>query len=235
MPPSIASVRDVQTPRKLPSVRATAPDRLLLISLLLLILLAPVLDHGEFRKLILAALTFVPVILATIQLSEKKHWLWPSVLLASLTIVFGVTGTLLRHPVFVSLKWGTLALFFAFTVAGLFSYLRNARFIQPPHLYTAVSLYLLIGIFWFALYSTLDAISPGSFQHSNSAAADRQSELLYFSLVTLTTIGYGDILPLAGEARMLAALEGVVGVLYIAITVAILVSAFKRQDSSSSE
>ena len=57
---------------------------------------------------------------------------------------------------------------------------------------------------------------------------DRQSDLLYFSLVTLTTVGYGDVLPLSGEARMLAALEGVTGVLYIAITVAILVSGYRR-------
>ena len=59
-----------------------------------------------------------------------------------------------------------------------------------------------------------------------------QSELLYFSLVTLSTIGYGDIVPLSGEVRMLAALEGVTGVLYVAITVALLVSSYKAQNDS---
>ena len=58
---------------------------------------------------------------------------------------------------------------------------------------------------------------------------DRQSELLYFSLVTLTTVGYGDIVPIAGEVRMLAALEAIAGVLYVAITVALLVSGYKRR------
>ena len=62
--------------------------------------------------------------------------------------------------------------------------------------------------------------------------ADRPSELLYFSLVTLSTIGYGDVVPLYGEVRMLAALEGLTGVLYIAITVAILVSGYKQQGPS---
>jgi hypothetical protein len=51
---------------------------------------------------------------------------------------------------------------------------------------------------------------------------------LYFSLVTLSTVGYGDIVPLDGEVRMLAALEGVTGVLYVAITVALLVSGYKE-------
>ena len=59
--------------------------------------------------------------------------------------------------------------------------------------------------------------------------AARQTELLYFSLITLSTIGYGEIVPLSGEARILAALEGVTGVLYIAVTVALLVGRFRSE------
>ena len=62
---------------------------------------------------------------------------------------------------------------------------------------------------------------------------DRQTELLYFSLVTLSTLGYGDIVPLRGEVRILAALEAITGVLYIAITVALLVSSYKQKSASS--
>jgi len=77
--------------------------------------------------------------------------------------------------------------------------------------------------------ATLDVFYPRSIMRSTGAMTDRHSELLYFSLVTLSTIGYGDIVPLHGEVRMLAAPEGVTGVLYIAITVALLVSAYKQQ------
>lgn len=82
--------------------------------------------------------------------------------------------------------------------------------------------------------STLSPISFGQdrFQHTGAAEMNRRSELLYFSLVTLSTIGYGDVVPVSGEARMLAALEGVTGVLYVAITVALLVSAYKQQGTS---
>ena len=58
---------------------------------------------------------------------------------------------------------------------------------------------------------------------------DHKSELLYFSLATLTTLGYGDVVPLYGEVRILAALEAVSGVFYVAITVAILVSRYRRE------
>jgi hypothetical protein len=85
---------------------------------------------------------------------------------------------------------------------------------------------------WASLYLAIDAFSPGAIQ-AGSHAADRQTELLYFSLVTLSTIGYGDVVPLSGEARILAALEGVTGVLYIAITVALLVSRFRIEPSDS--
>jgi hypothetical protein len=56
---------------------------------------------------------------------------------------------------------------------------------------------------------------------------------LYFSLITLSTIGYGDVVPVQGEVRMLAALEGIAGVLYIAITVALLVGAYRPRSSSA--
>ena len=67
-----------------------------------------------------------------------------------------------------------------------------------------------------------------------SGPVDRQTELLYFSLITLTTVGYGDIVPLSGMARILTALEGVTGVLYIATTVALLVGRFKSESWETS-
>src|SRR5215471_20428391 len=205
------------------------PDLLLLLSLLLVILLNPLLDHGDLRRMILTALTFVPVILSTVSLSQKKTWMWPSVLLMLGTLVFGAVSIFWPNAILLAIKWGLLAAFFGLSVAGLFSYLKNARSIIGSHLYTAVSIYLLLGMLFFALYCAIDVVYPGSFGRGNNALTDRQSELLYFSLITLATIGYGDIVPLQGETRMLAALEGITGVLYVAITVALLVNAYKQQ------
>jgi len=124
-----------------------------------------------------------------------------------------------------------LAAFFALTVLGLFSFLKAATSVIDAHLYTAVSIYLLLGMLWFALYCAIDVLFPGSIQ-CNAAVGDRQSELLYFSLVTLSTVGYGDVVPLNSEVRILAALEGITGVLYIATAVAFLVSAYKRESKN---
>jgi hypothetical protein len=204
------------------------PDLFLLLSLLLVILIYPVLDHAGLRSLILAALMFVPVLLATFRLSQTKGWVLPSVLLMSGALLLSFASTIFPNRTLNGMKWGVLAAFFALTVVGLFSYLRNARTILTAHLSTAISIYLLLGMQWFAIYSAIEAFHPGSFFLNKVPIADRQSELLYFSLVTLSTVGYGDIVPIDGEVRMLAALEGVTGVLYVAITVALLVSAYKQ-------
>lgn len=210
----------------------TRPDLLLLLSLVLVIVMYPVLDHGDVRRSILGVLMFAPLLLATVRLSERKGWVWPTALLMALTILAAVVSMIFPWPTLVALKWALLVVFFGVTVYGLFPYLKNARSVTDAHLYTAVSIYLLLGLQWFALYSAIDVFWPGSIQHSSGAETYRRSELLYFSLVTLSTIGYGDVVPVSGEVRMMAALEGVTGVLYVAITVALLVSAYKQQGAS---
>jgi hypothetical protein len=204
------------------------PDLSLLLSLLLVILLNPVMDHGNWRRLVLAALTFLPVILATVRLAQIKVWVWPSVLLMSCGLILLLASNILDSPALDGIRWAFLAAFFSVAAVGLFSYLRNSRLITSAHLLTAINIYLLLGMLWASIYCAMAAFYPGSI-HLVGHPADHQSELLYFSLTTLSTIGYGDAVPVSGEARMLAALEGVTGVLYIAITVAILVGRFGRE------
>jgi Ion channel len=208
-------------------------DLFLLLSLLLVILLYPLLDRSDVQRVVLGGLMFAPLVLATVKMAQIKGWVWPAFLLMAAAVLSAVLSILFPSPIVVALKWGILAAFFGLCAIGLFSYLRSADAIDDGHLYTAVSIYLLLGLQWFALYSVIDVLSPGSIQHNTSAAADRHAELLYFSLVTLSTIGYGDVVPVQGEVRMLAALEGIAGVLYIAITVALLVSAYRPRSNSA--
>ena len=92
----------------------------------------------------------------------------------------------------------------------------------------AVAAYLLIGIIWSLAYYLVTLWIPGAFVIQGSLIpGDReslQSKLFYFSFVTLTTIGYGDIVAVHPIVRMLVILEGVVGQLFPAILIARLVS-----------
>jgi hypothetical protein len=91
----------------------------------------------------------------------------------------------------------------------------------------AIAAYLLFGITWSVLYGLLDQILPGAFSNSAAGAmysANRQATITYFSFVTLTTLGYGDITPTHDVTRMFAVMEALTGQLYPATLLARLVS-----------
>jgi hypothetical protein len=204
---------------------------LLLLSLAALILTYPLLDHARLSSgLIFGSLTFLPLIVAAIKLSRKRVLLWMFIALLAVGGIFLIASVLLASPILLAIHWAVLTLLFGLAVFGLFRYVRFALAITADHLFTAASIYLLLACMWFTLYQLIDTIQPNSFQQTITGASHPGPDLLYFSLVTLTTLGYGDIVPVWGEVRMLAALEAVVGVLYIAITVALVVSAYRRTE-----
>ena len=91
----------------------------------------------------------------------------------------------------------------------------------------AISLYLLLAVFWAIAYALLELLSSGSFNGlSKPLNQGWSSDWLYFSFVTMTTLGYGDITPVSATARTLAYMQAVFGQFYIAILVAGLVSAY---------
>jgi hypothetical protein len=89
----------------------------------------------------------------------------------------------------------------------------------------AICLYLLMGLIWAVLYTLVQLTFPGSFTNisSNSAWFTLFPDFIYFSFVTITTLGFGDISPLLPVSRFLVYLEAIVGQFYLAILVASLV------------
>lgn len=98
-----------------------------------------------------------------------------------------------------------------------------------PSPYASVSLYVVLAMFWFSAYNLTETVAPGSFIQTVPAQTTdiHPDTLLYFSVATLTTLGFGDVIPVSAPARVFAALEAVSGVLYLAITVARLVAAYQ--------
>jgi hypothetical protein len=99
--------------------------------------------------------------------------------------------------------------------------------IDANKLVGSICIYLLLGIIWSLFYIFIAYFSSDAFTGLAIATENNtpwELELIYYSFVTLTTLGYGDINPVSGYARSLAYLEAVCGQLYIAILVASLVS-----------
>jgi Ion channel len=90
----------------------------------------------------------------------------------------------------------------------------------------SIAVYLLIGITWAFLYDLLEHIAQNSFALTGSiqASADTFSQFLYFSFITMTTLGYGDMVPVSAMAKSLVIFQGMTGMLYPVIMIARLVS-----------
>jgi len=115
---------------------------------------------------------------------------------------------------------------------AILAYVFRATEVTREVLAAAICAYLLMGVCWSNVYVVMENLAPGSF--SSGALAydvpggmtsihDQQSFFVYFSLVTISTLGYGDITPVTPQARSLAALEAIIGQLFIGVLVARLV------------
>jgi hypothetical protein len=121
------------------------------------------------------------------------------------------------------------AVFLALAVSVILSHLFERRAVNVDDILGTLCGYLLAAMAWANAYATIELLVPGAFDVAGPIKPalglwhERESLFLYFSLTTLTTIGYGDVTPVASAARSAAALEGVFGQFYIAVVVAQLV------------
>ena len=130
----------------------------------------------------------------------------------------------------------TLAIF-GFLIVSISHALKQVVFgteMNVNRLVGAICVFLLLGIIWSFAYSLVEVALPGSFSGFSPGHDPRSdSGWLYFSFVTLTTLGYGDITPESAVARTLAFMQAVVGQFYIAVLVAGLVSAYISEKQGS--
>lgn len=122
-------------------------------------------------------------------------------------------------------------------VAATFRYVVTTRRANLDTIFAAVVAYLLIGVGFALLYTMLLVLDPQAFNVADRPGYDDRSalpsQLLYFSFVTIATLGYGDITPQVPLPQILAALEAVIGQFYIAIVIAWLVSRYVMEPNPS--
>lgn len=197
----------------------------LLIALLALIVGSPAVTRTGSSWLF--ELFFDGILLAGVySVGPGKHR-WPFLVLTVFTL--GVRWTEHLSGVF-ALDVGALfitVIWLAYAVWIIIAHLFQRRDVTVNTLLGAVVAYLLVAVAFTLVFEIIELQHPGSFSGLSVSAGDNRRELssslVYFSLVCMTTMGFGDIVPISNLARPLAALEGVFGQLYVAVMIARLV------------
>lgn len=112
------------------------------------------------------------------------------------------------------------------TIIELFKEIFKTKIIDSHIISSAISIYVLVGIFWYLLFMLLLMIDPDSFYIRNFNPEMVSIDMIYFSFTTLTTLGYGDITPVSYTAKMWSITEAMMGVMFLAVMISRVVSLF---------
>lgn len=197
---------------------------ILFYTLFLTLVSAPVLSALKFNRTLLELLLATSLLAAILPVTSIRSRRY--LLLAMIIVWLARPVTIwLRHSLLAEMTLGIWTLVGLLAAAAALRFAMAATKVDTEHLYAALSAYLLAGIYFGLFYWVLEQLSPGAFTTNGSFS---QTSAIYFSFVTLATLGYGDIAPHGDIARGIAIVEGVGGQLFLAVLVARLVSLYSR-------
>jgi hypothetical protein len=201
-----------------------------LISLILLLLLYPLFEGSLISKIIRLSISIIVTLMAVVSLSQNKRNEVIAILLAIPAVVTRVIELAAENDftTLISLVSGTI--FYFFVTIIILSYVLRRKVITTDHIFGAIAAYLLFGILWASLYQLIEIVSPGSFYAETVRGTLDWKNMTYYSFVTLTTLGHGDIIPLSATAMTLTYLESASGVLYVAVLIARLVGVYSGKE-----
>lgn len=196
----------------------------LLFAILVFLLVYPFFENHRFARSILGV-SFTIVLITVAYAASETHqraritWLLVPALVGNALASVGRTGTSgMYGEVFV-------LLFLAYSVKLLIEFAFKQRRVSSDTIAAALCAYLLVGLAWAMAFAILETAVPGSVSFgSRQQVEPLLSRCLYFSYVTLTTLGYGDVTPRSGPAGSLAFVEALTGQLFMAVLVARLVA-----------
>ncbi len=209
----------------------------LLVWLLLYMLAGPFLQHVPHANII-ASLSMTLVLLFAAYATEPKTRLFKwmlGVMTVAIVLLWLEVFRLVRYPRIVNTV--AIMIFVGMLIYSFTIHVYTTKKVDSSLISSALCLYLFLGVFWGFLYEFVEILCPNSFAGdllTNAATLmEKRQYYQYFSFVTLTTLGYGDILPQSPGASALCHTEAVVGQIFMTVLVARLVSIQVAQNFSS--
>jgi Ion channel len=211
----------------------------LFLANILLIIAQPIFADFTGVKFVLYALYMLSMVSAIYAVGMSSRKLMISIVLASLAFLSIAIATLTDYSPF-SFSFSLLfeLVFNVYMIFAMLQGLLRVKDITHDIVYGSMAVYLLIGVTFSILYTIFYLVEPNAFQ-MNVENFSQESviwwDFLYYSFVTLTTLGYGDIIPTGQIVRSASILEAITGVLYTSILLARFVSIYINQNFSRDE
>jgi len=216
---------------------------ILLAALLLLIIAFPLAVTHERDAPLFVVVMSVVMVGGVVAISDSRRHFYLAMALGLPAIATSWIEHTLEQPYLQAISPVTNALFFSLLIFLLLRYVLEARRVNRDVIAAAIAVYILIGLAFACTYDAIDRFetltdASASFPNPSNHTIGSQmrlSILVYYSFVTMTTVGYGDIVPVSPLARSLAILEGICGVMFMAILIARLVSMYQPRRDAGDE
>jgi len=189
----------------------------------------------------ISPLFFIANLTAGLVMVQKRDWLFRLsiflLLVASLIFILNGFGVIDKGPVGF-LRMGIFFCFYLIVSYEIINQVWYSKRITRNIIFGLISGYISLGIIGFFICITIEMVTPGSFQVGLVSTANPEllpGQLMYFSYITLLTVGYGDILPLTPVAQKASILIGLVGQFYLVIITSIIVGKYISQQNESKD
>lgn len=200
----------------------------LTVALVLLLFIGALVDQyaGSLGQRLVQAATVLTLAIGVFSLKTTKFWYRTGIGMVVAIILVVLAGIMLDLAGLDYVHLFILLCFFVWTTWLAARQVLFTGIIDGNKIVGAVCIYLLLGLIWTLLYLMIAEATPNAFNGLTQAPwYDNFPAVAYYSYVTLTTLGYGDISPIQPVARFLVYMEAIVGIFYTAILVASLVGA----------
>ena len=208
--------------RPAPRLSETGKTGGLLAAIVLHNLIYPLSTVGGAGPLVFYAVYASIFVVGTWLLTGERRWRTAAAVTGAAVFAAGVINSYAGSSLGALSVYLTSIAYHAVIIVVLARYTFTARTVMTEVILAATSLYLVLGSAFAAVFGLLLWLEPGAFVASSGADVEWQ-QLLYYSYVTLTTLGYGDIVPVGFHAQAFAAFEAIIGTLYTVILLSRLV------------
>lgn len=195
----------------------------LLIFIIAMLVLGPLIEEFVGLRILMDILWSAIFVSAIYAVSQKKHHIIIAVLLALPMLGAIWTKYFVQYQTLTVVGSLCGAAFILFAIIQMLIFIYSHKEVTRDMIVGAAVVYLLMAIMWTFIFTVVETLHPGSFNIPEGQDIEATQSFLYYSFVTLTTLGYGDITPVTKLARSLCVLEAVIGQLYLVVQVAWLV------------